>query len=153
MPVEKNVERNKDHPKKEFIYVPVPQMEQMGDDDEIDLLELWNVIWKGKWFIMGFTLLCTLVAVYYTLYVLPVTYKSDVVLQPTEETSQSGLSVLAATLPISIPLGNTGGKNANIVSFLNSRTIKERLIEKYDLLPKLYPGIWDNKNQKWKRQF
>jgi len=143
------VEQNKEHPEKEFIYIPVPQMEQMGDDDEIDLLDLWNVIWKGKWFIMGFTLLCTLVAVYVTLYVLPVTYKSDVVLQPTEMSSQSGLSALAASLPISIPLGGSGGKNANIVSFLNSRTIKERLIEKYDLLPKLYSDIWDKENKKW----
>ena len=143
------VEQNKEHPEKEFIYVPVPQMGQPGDDDEIDLLELWNVIWKGKWFIMGFTLLCTLVAVYVTLYVLPVTYKSDVVLQPTETSSQSGLSALAANLPINIPLGGSGGKNANIVSFLNSRTIKERLIEKYDLLPKLYSDIWDKENKKW----
>jgi uncharacterized protein involved in exopolysaccharide biosynthesis len=149
MPAEQNIEQNKEHPEKEFIYVPVPQMDQMGDDDEIDLLELWNTIWKGKWFIMGFTLLCTLVAVYVTLYVLPVTYKSDVVLQPTEMSSQSGLSALAANLPISIPLGNAGGKNANIVSFLNSRTIKERLIEKYDLLPKLYSEIWDKENHKW----
>ena len=99
---------------------------------------------------MGLTLLCTLVAVYVTLYVLPVTYKSDVVLQPTEISSQSGgLSALAANLPISIPLGNTGGKSANIVSFLNSRTINERLIEKYDLLPKLYSNRWDKENQKW----
>jgi len=143
------VEQNKEHPEKEFIYVPVPQMGQPGDDDEIDLLELWNTIWKGKWFIMGFTLLCTLAAVYVTLYVLPVTYKSDVVLQPTETSSQSGLSALAANLPISIPLGGAGGKNANIVSFLNSRTIKERLIEKYDLLPKLYSDIWDKENKKW----
>ncbi|MBT6339631.1 MAG: hypothetical protein HOJ48_10095 [Desulfobacula sp.] len=144
-----SIEQNKEHHEKEFIYVPVPQMDQMGDDDEIDLLGLWNTIWKGKWFIMGFTLLCTLVAVYVTLYVLPVTYKSDVVLQPTEMSSQSGLSALAANLPISIPLGGSGGKNANIVSFLNSRTIKERLIEKYDLLPKLYSDIWDKENQKW----
>jgi uncharacterized protein involved in exopolysaccharide biosynthesis len=149
MPAEQNIEQNKEHPGKEFIYVPVPQMDQMGEDDEIDLLEFWNVIWKGKWFIIGFTLLCTLVAVYVTLYVLPVTYKSDVVLQPTETSSQSGLSALAASLPISIPLGSTGGKNANIVSFLSSRTIKERLIEKYDLLPKLYSDIWDKENKKW----
>jgi uncharacterized protein involved in exopolysaccharide biosynthesis len=140
------VEQNKEHPEKEFIYVPVPQMEQ--PEDEIDLLELWNTIWKGKWFIIGFTLLCTLVAVYYTLYVLPVTYKSDVVLQPTEMSSQSGLSALAANLPISI-LGSSGGKSVNIVSFLESRTIKRRLIEKYDLLPKLYSDIWDKENQKW----
>ena len=143
------VEQNKEHPEKEFIYVPVPHMDQMKDDDEIDILELWNVIWKGKWFIIGFTLLCTLVAVYVTLHVLPVIYKSDVVLQPTETSSPSGLSALAANLPISIPLGNRGGKNANIVSFLNSRTIRERLIGKYDLLPKLYPEIWDKENKKW----
>jgi len=149
MPLEQNVEQNKEHPEKEFIYVPVPQMDQMGDDDEIDLLELWNVIWKGKWFIMGVTLLCTLFAVYVTLYVLPVTYKSDVVLQPTETSSLSGLSALAANLPIRIPLGNTGGKTANIVFFLNSRTINERLIEKYDLIPKLYSEKWDKENQKW----
>ena len=144
-------EKNKEHPEKEFIYVPVPQMDQMGDDDEIDLLDLWNTIWKGKWFIMGFTLLCTLAAVYVTLYVLPVTYKSDVVLQPTEQSSQSGLSALAANLPMGFSLGGGGGggKNANIVSFLNSRTIKERLIEKYDLLPKLYSDIWDKENKKW----
>lgn len=139
------VEQNKEHPEKEIVYVPVPQMEQ---EDEIDLLELWNVIWKGKWFVMGFTLLCTLVAVYVTLYVLPVTYKSDVVLQPTETNSQSGLSALAANLPISLPV-DAGNKNLNIVSFLESRTIKQRLIEKYNLLPKFYSDIWDKKNQKW----
>ena len=149
MPVEKNVEQNKEHPEKEIIYVPVPQMDQMGEDDEIDLLDLWNTIWKGKWFVMGFTLLCTLVAVYVTLYVMPVTYKSNVVLQPTETSSMSGLSALAANLPISIPLGGKGDKNANIISFLNSRTIKERLIEKYELLPKLYSDIWDKENKKW----
>jgi uncharacterized protein involved in exopolysaccharide biosynthesis len=143
------VEKNKEHPEKEFIYVPVPQIGQPGDDDEIDLLELWDTIWKGKWFIMGLTLLCTLVAVYYTLYVLPVTYKSDVVLQPTETSSPSGLSALAASLPGGFSLGRGGGKTVNIVSFLNSRTINERLIEKYDLLPMLYSGIWDKENKKW----
>ena len=142
-------EQKKERPEEKIVYVPVPQMEQSGDDDEIDLLELWNVIWNGKWFVMGFTILCTLVAVYVTLYVLPVTYKSDMVLQPTEVKSQSGLSALAASLPIGISLGGGGGKNVNIISFLNSRTIKERLIEKYDLLPKLYPDIWDKENKKW----
>lgn len=142
------VEQSSELSKKEFIYIPVPQMDQF-EEDEIDLLELWNVIWKGKWFVMGFTLLCTLVAVYVTLFVLPVTYKSDVVLQPTETSSPSGLSALAANLPMGLGLGKGGDKNANIVSFLDSRTIKERLIEKYDLLPKLYSGIWDKENQKW----
>ncbi|MFK5952099.1 MAG: Wzz/FepE/Etk N-terminal domain-containing protein, partial [Desulfobacterium sp.] len=114
------MEEIKRHPDKEFVYIPVPQMDQ--EDDEIDLLELWNVIWKGKWFIMGFTLLCTLIAVGVTFFVLPVTYKSDVVLQPTETATQSSaLSALAANLPISIPGFGGGDKNVNIISFLESR--------------------------------
>ena len=32
---------------------------------------------------------------------------------------------------------------------MESRTIKERLIEKYDLLPKLFSDIWDKENKKW----
>ena len=139
----------KEQPEKELIYVPVPQMEQLSDENNIDILEIWKVIWNGKWFIMSFTLLCTLGAVYVTLYVLPVTYKSNVVLQPIETKSSSGLSALAAQLPIGFNFGGIGGKNVNIVSFLNSRTIKERLIEKYTLLPMLYSDIWDKENQKW----
>lgn len=137
----------KQHPEKEFVYIPVPQMDT--EADEIDLLEVWNTLWKGKWFIMGFTLVCTLIAVYITLYILPVTYKSNIVVQPTETSSQSGLSALAASLPISLPMGSGGDKNINIVSFLESRTIKQRLIEKYDLLPKFYSDLWDSENKKW----
>ncbi len=137
----------KPHLEKEFVYIPVPQMDM--EENEIDLLELWNTIWKGKWFIMGFTLICTLIAVFVTLFVLSVTYKSDIVLQPTETGSQSGLSALAASLPISLPMGSGGDKNVNIVSFLESRTIKQRLIEKYDLLPKFYSDLWDPENNKW----
>ena len=136
----------KPHPEKEFVYIPVPQMDM--EEDEIDLLELWNTIWKGKWFIMGFTLVCTLIAVFVTLFVLPVTYKSDIVLKPTEVGSQSGFSALATSLPIGI-FGSGGDKNINIVSFLESRTIKQRLIEKYDLLPKIYSDLWDPENKKW----
>ena len=136
---------------KEFIYVPVPQMDQTMnmEEDEIDLLELWNIIWKGKWFIAGLTLAATLVAVYVSLFVLPVTYKSDVVLQLTETGGQSGLSALASSLPFSIPMGGGGNKSQGIVAFLNSRSIKQRLIEKYDLLHKLYSDIWDEENKKW----
>ena len=141
-------EENKDHPEKEFIYVPVPQMEQ---EDEIDLLEYWNIIWKGKWFISGFTLFCTLVAVVITLFVLPVTYKSDAVLQPTETSSGalSGLASLAGNLPIPLNLPGGEDKSASIVAFLNSRTLKTRLIEEFNLLPRFYPDMWDKEAQKW----
>jgi uncharacterized protein involved in exopolysaccharide biosynthesis len=134
---------------KEIIYVPAPYT-QMIEDDEIDLLELWNVIWQGKWFIIGFTIFCTLIAVFITLYVLPVTYKSEAVLMPTA--SQSGASKLAGlvgNLPLPFDLPGSS-KNNNIVMFLQSRNLQQRLIEKYNLLPILYKKIWDDKNKKWR---
>ncbi|WP_457571919.1 Wzz/FepE/Etk N-terminal domain-containing protein [Desulfovulcanus sp.] len=134
---------------KEIIYVPAPYP-QMVEEDEIDLLKLWDVIWQGKWFIAGFTLICTLIAVYVTLYVLPVIYKSEAVLMPTA--SQNGMGKLAGlvgNLPIPFDLPG-GGKTDNISTFLQSRNLQQRLIEKYNLLPILYKDLWDAKNKKWK---
>ena len=141
-------EQKNTHPEKEFVYVPVPQMDE---EDEIDLLELWNIIWKGKWFIMGFSLVCTLAAVYVSLYILPVIYKSDLVLQPmqNDNSTMSKLSGLIGNLPLPINLNKGGNKSANIVAFLKSRNLKTRLIKKYNLLPRIYKDIWDSEKQKW----
>ena len=137
-------------PQKEIIYVQAPYP-YSPEEDEINLLELWGVVWRGKWFIMAFTLLCTLIAVYVTLYVLPVTFKSDVVLQPmeTDSNSMSRLSGLKGNLPLPISLPGGGNKSANIIDFLKSRNLQARLIEKYNLLPKFYKDTWDEENKKW----
>jgi len=142
---------NKKDCQKKIIYVPMAQtlegMEGFQNEDEIDLLELWKILWAGKWFVMGFTLACTLVAVYVTLFVLPVIYKSDAVLLPNKSESNTGLSALAANLPISLP--GKSGETDKVMAFLQSRTLKSRLIEKYDLLPRYYPDIWDSDKNQW----
>lgn len=129
---------------------PFPPQYQVADD-EIDLLEYWNVIWGGRWFIVGFTGVCTLIAVLVSLFVLPVTYKSTAVLQPVaaQKNAMSQLGALAGgvTSMLGISLGESG--NQQLVDFLNSRTLKERLIDKYDLLPKLYPSDWDIDKKTW----
>jgi uncharacterized protein involved in exopolysaccharide biosynthesis len=136
---------------KQIIYVPAfpadfPHGQQQ--DDEIDLLELWKVIWNGKWFIAGFTLAATLIAVYVTLFVLPVTYKSEAVFIPTETQSGGALAGLAASLPI--PIGLSGGEKADsMMAFLNSRNLKERLLSKYELLPRLNKNSWDAEKGEW----
>jgi uncharacterized protein involved in exopolysaccharide biosynthesis len=132
----------------QFILYPQPCQEE---DDEIDLLALFNVL-KRRWrFIFGFPLACTLVAVVVVLWVLPVVYKSSAVLMPAEGSGEtSKLAALAGSLPISIPGLDTGGESQNIPNFLNSRTLKQRLIDKYDLLPRLYPDAWDETAKRWK---
>ena len=136
-------------PQKDIIYVPIPDP-GMNSEDKIDFLVLWDTIWKGKWFILGFTLICTLYAVYNSLYVVPVTYRSDAVLQLTETGNNqlSGLSSLVGSLPISMGLSQNN-KSANIINYLNSRTFKFRLIEENNLLQRFHKTIWDKKNQKW----
>jgi uncharacterized protein involved in exopolysaccharide biosynthesis len=143
MPTDSN-----DH--KQIIYVPsFSNLQPPQPDDEIDLFELWKVIWSGKWFIAGFTLACTMIAVFITLFVLPVTYKSEAVLIPTETPGGGALAGLAASLPIPVSLPGGGGKSDSIAAFLKSRNLQERLLTKYDLLPRLYPDIWDEERKEW----
>ncbi len=134
---------------KEIIYVQAPQMADMGED-EIDLLELWHVLWSAKWFIMGFSLVCTLIAVWVTLFVLPVIFKSTATLQPASSESSSHLASLVGSLPFSLGLPGAGGGKLSLVNFLESRTLKERLIIKYKLLQRLYKDKWDAENNTWR---
>ena len=123
--------------------------EQISPDDEIDLIAIWRVFWRWKWFIGGLTLLGTLIAVYWTLYQMPVRYRSTAVLQPT--LSASGQSDLRASLGqfIPLPASSGGDKTQLIINFLSSRTLKLWMIKKLDLLPRLYPDLWDDENKAW----
>lgn len=130
-----------------YAYPPFPM--QGYQEDEIDLLDLWHVIWKGKWFISLFVVLCTLVSIFVSFFVLEKTYKSTTTIIPlTQEKSSLGnLSGLIGSLPLPISLPSQG--TSNIMSFLQSRTLKERLITKYDMLPVLYADSWDSEKKRW----
>ena len=123
--------------------------EQISSDDDIDLITIWRVFWRWKWFIGGLTLLCTLVAVYWTLYQMPVRYRSTAVLQPT--LSASGRSDLRSSLGqfLPLPASSGGDKTQLIINLLRSRTLKHWMIKKLDLLPRLYPDLWDDENKAW----
>jgi len=138
-----------DSPQKEIFYIQPPPNTDI-DDDEINLVELWNVVWSAKWFVMGFPLFCTIIAVLVSLYVLPVIYKSGATLQPTasSSTSMSMLSNLVGNLPIKLPVAE-GDKGTVMMNFLQSRTLQERLISKYGLLQRIYKDEWDAVNKKW----
>lgn len=119
--------------------------------DEVDLLLLWGAIWQRKLFIAAFTLLVTLVAVYVSLYVLTETYQSQAVLfqNSSDSGKLGGLASLADSLPIpiSLPVGGEGG--SQLLIFLQSRALKMKLIDKFDLLPRLYKEVWDPDKKTW----
>ena len=49
-----------------------PSMAQRDDSDEIDLLKLWNTIWRRKWSIIALTLVVAMVTVLVVLSITPI---------------------------------------------------------------------------------
>lgn len=60
------------------------QFQQATQDDEIDLRELFAVIWQGKWLIIAITAVFTIGAVIFAL-MQPNMYKSEALLAPASE--------------------------------------------------------------------
>lgn len=141
--------------------------------DEIDLRELWQVVWQGKWIIVSVTLLFAFGAVFLSLS-LPNIYQSKTLLAPSEEAQGGGLSGMAGQLGglaslAGINLGSSGGQNKVDVAIevLKSRQFVSDFIKKHDLLPTLMavdswsrntgevhydPEIYDEAKKNWVRE-
>ncbi|NTV12456.1 MAG: hypothetical protein HGA96_00745 [Desulfobulbaceae bacterium] len=134
-----------------IIYVPSFSEPASAAADEIDLREVWRCLGRGRWFIAGFTIACTLAATLVVFLVLPVTYKSGAVLIPAQSPEDATSQVAGLVGQLGIPLGLASGKKSNsIMAFLGSRNLQEKLLSKYELLPRLYPRLWDASKKAWR---
>jgi len=126
-------------------------------EDEIDLLELWAVIWKWRrmiaWLTAGVVALTVVVSLLMTNM-----YKAEAVIAPVTQSSKEGgpsaaMAMLAQQfggLPgIAAPAGTTA---AEIVNLLNSHIVREKVINRYNLLPVLFPDDWDAERKRWKAE-
>ncbi|WP_188151615.1 Wzz/FepE/Etk N-terminal domain-containing protein [Teredinibacter waterburyi] len=109
-----------------------------GGAEEIDLLELWNVIWQGKWLIIATTFLFAVAAVFYAIS-LPNMYKSEGVYAPAQE--EGGLGGLAAKyggLAAMAGINIGGGESGDIeqaMALVKSWPFIENFVNKYQLKP------------------
>jgi len=130
-------------------------------DDEIDLKELFLVIWKGKWIIMLLTILFAGGGVFYAKSQ-PNTYISSVLLAPAQDEGSSGLGGqlggLAALAGVNIGGGGSGTDvKTQALAVLQSRIFIDAFIEKNNLLvplmasEKWFPELkeWSKEKQKW----
>jgi len=108
-------------------------------DDEIDLWELWETIWSGRWLIVAIAGVFTLGGVTYSL-LAQEWYKADVVLAPAEKKSIGGalsqFAGLANLAGVDIP----GAGEQEPVAVLKSREFSRTFIEEERLLPTLLEG-------------
>lgn len=110
-------------------------------DDEIDLLELFKVVWEGKWWILLATLLLTGAGVYYALQQTHV-YEAQAVLAPAAEnqnlSSAARLGGLAALAGIQLGSGGGSGGVGIAMETLKSRAFLIDFIHRHDLLVPLF---------------
>jgi len=118
----------------------MPTMYQAND--EIDLRELFNTLWRGKWIIIALTFVLAVGSVIYALS-LPNIYKAEALLAPTEESSGGRLAAMAGQLGglASLAGVNLGSGDANkttiALEILQSRAFLTEFVEKHDILPEI----------------
>lgn len=125
---------------------------QDGNYDEIDLGELWDVVWRGKWFIICVTSIFALASVVYALS-LPNIYTSDALLAPTSTEHQGAIGSLAGQLGglASLAGVNLGGAKADktgmAIEILKSREFFSKFAQQHNILPDLMAAEgWDLSN-------
>ena len=121
--------------------LPVPE-------DEIDLRELFALLWSGKWWIGGTALVAAVASVIVAL-LLPDIYRAEAVLAPNRDDDAGSLSVLAArfsglaNLAGTLPRQSTD-KTALGLEILQSRKFITEFIERRGLLvPLMAASGWD----------
>jgi uncharacterized protein involved in exopolysaccharide biosynthesis len=122
---------------------------QAPADDEIDLKELFMVLWSGKWLITAITGLAAVTSVVVAL-MLPNIYTANALLAPAEQ-SGGGMSALmqqygglASLAGVSLPGGEDGSRAQLGMQLMRSRAFIADFVERRDILPELMAvDSWD----------
>ena len=114
---------------------------QLYVDDEIDLRELFNVLWVNKLFLASWTGLFFVISIIYSLTLTNI-YTSETTLAPSASSDMSSnlsqYAGLASMAGISLPGSSSGISDKDLaLSLLKSKGLLQRLIDKHDILPDL----------------
>ncbi|HDZ08440.1 Wzz/FepE/Etk N-terminal domain-containing protein [Pseudohongiella sp.] len=119
-------------------------------DGEIDLRELFGIVWAEKWLVIGITAIFAIGSVIYALNQTDI-YRAEAELAPADP-ERSGGSLSSQLGGAAALLGvNIGGSNGNDISTalatLRSRQFLGRFISDNDLLVPLFASEWDKNLQ------
>jgi LPS O-antigen subunit length determinant protein (WzzB/FepE family) len=119
-------------------------------DDEIDLRELFGILWAEKKLIIGVTAFFAVASVIYALMLTNI-YRAESVLAPADtEQSAGGLAAQfgGAAALLGVNVGSNGGDAiSTALATLRSRQFLGRFIEENGLLVPLFASNWDSSTQ------
>ncbi len=112
-------------------------------EDEIDLMEYWDILWSNRWLVTLITASFTTLAVVIALLMTPI-YKAEVLLSPAGADEGGGISLgglggLASLVGVS---GSLGGGTEEGLAVLKSRLFLNDFFIKESLLPILFESQW-----------
>ena len=122
-------------------------------DELISLTELWKVLLEHKLLIIVFTVITTLVAIYYAS-TLPTIYKAKVLMIPANgvsggENFSNRLSGFAGMAGISIGGNSTSAEGEEAIARLKTRSFLINHIKEKNLKPILFADKWNEAAEKW----
>lgn len=125
------------------------------DEDEINLMEILRVIWRGKKLIIRIVLICTFAVAVLSLFFTNI-YTARAVLKPNSQSQVPGrfsslalqYGGIANLAGIAMPSQTS---SSEIVNLLESNILKKEIIEAHHLLPILFPDKWDAERKTWKK--
>ncbi len=123
-----------------------PQTYPQFEEDEIDLRELFGILWAEKWLIIGVTAIFAIGSVIYALMQTDI-YRAEAVLAPAD-TEQSGRGLASqfggAAALLGVNIGGSGGNEiSTALATLRSRQFLGRFIQNNNLLLPLFASEWD----------
>ncbi len=126
-----------------------PHSQQPYADDEIDLRELFGVLWAEKWLIVGITTAAAILSVIVALLMTEI-YRAEITLAPAETQQNDGMmsQLGGAAALLGVNVGAGGGDNVSTaLAILQSRQFIGRFIDQNKLLVPLFATSWDKRNQ------
>jgi uncharacterized protein involved in exopolysaccharide biosynthesis len=121
-------------------------------DEEIDLFELWDRIWRRRKLILAITLSVTVVSGIISFFITPV-YKASAKIVPLASQKQSFIPIPSDMLGLMGLFGTEfgAGRGATIKAVLQSRELAKRVIENTGIKKYLYGKLWDEKSGSLKK--
>jgi uncharacterized protein involved in exopolysaccharide biosynthesis len=123
-------------------------------DDYVSLLDVFSVLWTGKWVILLGAVIFG-VGAFFASWLPEKRYEASVVVSAiSEDTNSSGLGALGALASqlgglVSLP-GTGSSRKAESMAILQSEGLTTAFIQMNNLLPVLYPKKWDPAAKRWK---
>lgn len=117
--------------------------------DEIDLREIFTVLWTEKWVIVGFTSLAAIISVVVAILMTDI-YRAEITLASADaEQSAGGLMAQlgGAAALLGVNVGSGGDNISSTLAILQSRQFIGKFIKDNQLLVPLFAANWDKRNQ------